>query len=388
MALVLSFIVKTWLFQAFYIPSGSMENTLRPRRPRHRQQADARPVRPQPRRHRRLQGPRRLARPGPEPSAARHVGEAVQRRAARSSACCPDDSDDHLIKRVIGLPGDHVVCCDTGRPAHGQRRRRSTSRTSSRATPPSGGKELRHHRARGQGLGHGRPPHRLRATPASTTTAPAATGSVPDRADIVGRAVIIVWPLDHVKLAVRARTRRSPRCRPPRRRRRPATTGVHAAPAELSRPSTLASKPSLRVERALQRDGHRLLAGMDEVGRGALAGPVSVGVVVIDETLPVRAGRASRTPSCSRRGPRADGAADPALGPRLRRRPRRRRPRSTRSASWRRCGWPVRARSPPAARRRARPRASSTATTTGSPTAGRAGPVRLRPRGRAGRCRR
>ena len=43
-------------------------------------------------------------------------------------------------------------------------------------------------------------------------------------------------------------------------------------------------KPSLRVERALQRDGHRVLAGMDEVGRGALAGPVTVGVVVIDET--------------------------------------------------------------------------------------------------------
>lgn len=41
-------------------------------------------------------------------------------------------------------------------------------------------------------------------------------------------------------------------------------------------------KPSLRVERALQREGHLLLAGMDEVGRGALAGPVSVGVVVID----------------------------------------------------------------------------------------------------------
>ena len=28
MALVLSFIVKTWLLQAFYIPSGSMEDTL------------------------------------------------------------------------------------------------------------------------------------------------------------------------------------------------------------------------------------------------------------------------------------------------------------------------------------------------------------------------
>lgn len=47
--------------------------------------------------------------------------------------------------------------------------------------------------------------------------------------------------------------------------------------------AAMSRKPSLRVERALQREGHRLLAGMDEVGRGALAGPVSVGVVVIDE---------------------------------------------------------------------------------------------------------
>jgi len=46
---------------------------------------------------------------------------------------------------------------------------------------------------------------------------------------------------------------------------------------------TTSRKPTLRVERALQRAGHRLLAGMDEVGRGALAGPVSVGVVVIDD---------------------------------------------------------------------------------------------------------
>ena len=43
-------------------------------------------------------------------------------------------------------------------------------------------------------------------------------------------------------------------------------------------------KPSLRTERVLQREGYRVLAGMDEVGRGALAGPVTVGVVVIDET--------------------------------------------------------------------------------------------------------
>jgi ribonuclease HII len=55
-------------------------------------------------------------------------------------------------------------------------------------------------------------------------------------------------------------------------------TGMTAGAAAHRSPT-----PSLRVERELQRAGHRLVAGMDEVGRGALAGPVSVGVVVVDE---------------------------------------------------------------------------------------------------------
>ena len=55
-------------------------------------------------------------------------------------------------------------------------------------------------------------------------------------------------------------------------------TGSHTR-----RPSSPA--PTLRTERALLRSGHRLVAGVDEVGRGALAGPVSVGVVVVDETV-------------------------------------------------------------------------------------------------------
>jgi ribonuclease HII len=39
--------------------------------------------------------------------------------------------------------------------------------------------------------------------------------------------------------------------------------------------------PSLRRERALLAAGARVVVGMDEVGRGALAGPVSVGVVAV-----------------------------------------------------------------------------------------------------------
>lgn len=48
----------------------------------------------------------------------------------------------------------------------------------------------------------------------------------------------------------------------------------------------MSAPPSLRVERSLLRAGHTLVAGMDEVGRGALAGPVSVGIVVVDLTTP------------------------------------------------------------------------------------------------------
>lgn len=40
--------------------------------------------------------------------------------------------------------------------------------------------------------------------------------------------------------------------------------------------------PTRTFERALLRSGHALVAGVDEVGRGALAGPVTVGVVVVD----------------------------------------------------------------------------------------------------------
>lgn len=42
--------------------------------------------------------------------------------------------------------------------------------------------------------------------------------------------------------------------------------------------------PTLRFERSFLAQGHRFVAGCDEVGRGALAGPVTVGLVVVDLT--------------------------------------------------------------------------------------------------------
>jgi signal peptidase I len=36
----------------------------------------------------------------------------VIRQAFEFIGLLPESSDDHLVKRVIGLPGDHVVCCN------------------------------------------------------------------------------------------------------------------------------------------------------------------------------------------------------------------------------------------------------------------------------------
>lgn len=41
------------------------------------------------------------------------------------------------------------------------------------------------------------------------------------------------------------------------------------------------TRPSLRLEKSLLREGRIRVAGVDEVGRGALCGPVTVGVVVV-----------------------------------------------------------------------------------------------------------
>ena len=111
LALFLSLVVKTWLMQAFYIPSESMESTL-------------------------LKGDRVIvnklvpSRIGIERGdvivfqdpdhwlpAAHPVERSAIASAVRSTltfiGLLPTDEGNHLIKRVIGTPGDHVVCCDS-----------------------------------------------------------------------------------------------------------------------------------------------------------------------------------------------------------------------------------------------------------------------------------
>ena len=80
----------------------------------------------------------------------------------------------------------------------------------------------------------------------------------------------------------------------------------------LARPKKRSTVPTLRVERALLRDGARWLAAVDEVGRGALAGPVTVGVVLVDLSV-------TSAPKGLRDSKLLTPEARTALAPRLRR---------------------------------------------------------------------
>lgn len=70
--------------------------------------------------------------------------------------------------------------------------------------------------------------------------------------------------------------------------------------------------PNLRLERSWLAAGHAAVAGSDEVGRGALGGPVSAGVVVVD-------GSTRRQPSGLRDSKLLAAQAREALVPRIER---------------------------------------------------------------------
>ncbi len=68
------------------------------------------------------------------------------------------------------------------------------------------------------------------------------------------------------------------------------TAGGAASPGSTARPDPRPRSTSRRPpDRALEREllaTHRLVGGMDEVGRGSLAGPVSVGLAVVSRATP------------------------------------------------------------------------------------------------------
>jgi signal peptidase I len=109
-AVLVSFLVKTFLVRSFYIPSGSMEDTLHVN---DRILVDE--ITPRFGAYERgdivvFQDPGGWL--PPSTAAERSpVVEGVEWVLSLVGLAAPD-SDDHLVKRIIGLPGDHVVCCN------------------------------------------------------------------------------------------------------------------------------------------------------------------------------------------------------------------------------------------------------------------------------------
>ncbi|GAA3670051.1 ribonuclease HII [Arthrobacter ginkgonis] len=83
--------------------------------------------------------------------------------------------------------------------------------------------------------------------------------------------------------------RKAPASKAPASRTSGSKTAARGSSSRRPLPGRLADPliqdPTLETERALAAQGFRLVGGCDEVGRGALAGPVTVGLVVVD---PVR----------------------------------------------------------------------------------------------------
>lgn len=108
-ALLVSFLIKTFVVRSFYIPSGSMENTL--------QIQDKIIVNElQPSLFPLARGDVVVFRdpggwlPPAAPARQSPIGQAVD-TALTFVGLSASDSDDHLVKRIIGLPGDRVTCC-------------------------------------------------------------------------------------------------------------------------------------------------------------------------------------------------------------------------------------------------------------------------------------
>ena len=109
-AIVISFLIKTFLIRSFYIPSGSMEQTLHVNDRIIVNQLEPKLVPIDRGDVIVFTDPGNWLDTVPEPETS-PIAKAVDTALSFVGLSAPD-SNDHLIKRVIGLPGDHVICCD------------------------------------------------------------------------------------------------------------------------------------------------------------------------------------------------------------------------------------------------------------------------------------
>lgn len=199
-ALGLALLIKAFVIQAFYIPSASMENTLLigDRVLVNKLAYDL---------HRVRRGDIVVfsgagsfvpATPENEPD---NPLEAVARAVGGAFGVSPSGERD-FIKRVIGLPGDHVVCCDArgrikvnGVPLNGEPyiyRDDVPSKLEFDITVPPGRLWV---------MGD----HRSVSADSRAHLGDPGGGTVPID-EVIGRAFAVVWPLSHLQILAPPRT--------------------------------------------------------------------------------------------------------------------------------------------------------------------------------------
>lgn len=188
-ALVLSFLIKTFLFRAFFIPSGSMENTLQIN-----DRIFVNLLVPEPIGLKRgdivvfkdTQGWLKE-----EPVANKPSGWLND--VATFIGLAPDSSEQHLVKRIIGMPGDKVICCNND----GKLTINGAAITEPYLFPGAAPSDFTFEVTVPEGhlwvLGD----HRNNSQDSRYHQSFNNTGFVPI-ADVEGRAIVIAWPLNRV----------------------------------------------------------------------------------------------------------------------------------------------------------------------------------------------
>jgi signal peptidase I len=191
-ALLLAVVIKTYAIQAFFIPSGSMENTLEinDRVLVNKLVYDVRSI------HRGdivvFNGDGSWD-PGTAPRDTNFVVKFAQGFASMFGFGHPGDI---LIKRVIGLPGDKVACCD----ARGRVTVNGVPLTErSYLYPGDDPSEIRFNVVVPPGRLWVMGDHRLISDDSRNHLGQPGGGTIPENA-VIGRAFVIIWPISRWRI--------------------------------------------------------------------------------------------------------------------------------------------------------------------------------------------
>jgi signal peptidase I len=191
-ALVVAVVIKTFFIHFFFVPSGSMENTLRvgDRIAVNKFSAMFSDIR---------RGEVVVFKDpdnwlGAAPAATGNTITRDIKRALVDVGVLPDPAEQYLVKRTIGVGGDHIVCCDV----KGRLQVNGTSINETYLFPGNAPSDSKFDVTVPKGFIWVMGDHRGASADSRFHTDDIHKGFVPV-SDVVGRAEFVVWPLNHMK---------------------------------------------------------------------------------------------------------------------------------------------------------------------------------------------